>query len=163
MVLEARRGIRGACTAPHSSPLLNMRLDVTPHLPLSCALQMNSYANACQQRSFNEQLGQGVHACHMPYAYSVALKTFKAYAYRCAGIKQPVVEGITPERVQTKIRYEQEKNAIRLQPAFPAAVQDDGPNDLSPLPCAVSRKIRSTRTLHTLAFNSQLSHSAIFP
>jgi hypothetical protein len=27
-------------------------------------MQMNSYANASQQQSFNEQLSQGVHAFH---------------------------------------------------------------------------------------------------
>ena len=49
------------------------------------------------------------------------------------GIKQPRVEGMTPQAVRTKILNKKLKNATRLQPAFPAAVQDDGPNALSPL------------------------------
>ena len=50
--------------------------------------------------------------------------------FRPAGIKQPEVEGMTPEAVRTKIRHDKEKNATRLQPPFPAAVQDDDPNEL---------------------------------
>ena len=64
MVLKARQGPRGACLAPLSNPLLNMSLDLAPDLPLPRAMQMNSYANASQQQSFNEQLSQGVHAFH---------------------------------------------------------------------------------------------------
>jgi hypothetical protein len=41
-----------------------MRLDLPSDLPLTLAMQMNSYANASQQQSFNEQLSQGVHAFH---------------------------------------------------------------------------------------------------
>ena len=41
-----------------------MSLDLALHLPSSRAMQMNSYANASQQQSFNEQLSQGVHAFH---------------------------------------------------------------------------------------------------
>ena len=44
--------------------MLNMRLDLAPDLHSSRATQMNSYANASQQQSFNEQLSQGVHAFH---------------------------------------------------------------------------------------------------
>ena len=47
-----------------------------------------------------------------------------------AGIENPDVEGMTPEAVRTKMKL---KNATRLQPAFPAAEQDDGPHELSPL------------------------------
>ena len=53
--------------------------------------------------------------------------------FRLAGIKQPEVEGMTPEAVRSKIRNENLKNATRLQPPFPAAVQDDDPNELPPL------------------------------
>ena len=50
--------------------------------------------------------------------------------FRLAGIQQPEVEGMTPEAVRSKIRNENLKNATRLQPPFPAAVQDDHPNEL---------------------------------
>merc|ERR1740133_294702 len=38
-----------------------------------------------------------------------------------------------PQAVRSKIQKMKEKNATRLQPAFPAAVQDDGPHELPPL------------------------------
>ena len=50
-----------------------------------------------------------------------------------AGIQHPDVDGMTSRAVRTKIRYEKTKNVTRLQPAFPAAVQDDGPHELLPL------------------------------
>ena len=53
--------------------------------------------------------------------------------FRYAGIQQPEVEGMTPEAVRSKIRNEKLKSATRLQPPFPAAVQDDDPNELPPL------------------------------
>eukprot|EP00964_Phaeocystis_antarctica_P070596 scaffold42995_cov100-Phaeocystis_antarctica.AAC.2 len=68
---------------------------------------MKSYVNASQKRSFEEQLDQG--------------------------IKQPRVEGMTPQAVRTKIHYEKYKHATRLQPPFPAAVQADGPIEISTL------------------------------
>jgi len=68
---------------------------------------MKTYVNASQKQSFEDQLARG--------------------------IQQPEVEGMTPEAVRSKIRNENLKNAIRLQPPFPAAVQDDDPNELPPL------------------------------
>eukprot|EP00964_Phaeocystis_antarctica_P019839 scaffold10947_cov99-Phaeocystis_antarctica.AAC.4 len=68
---------------------------------------MKSYVNAIQKRSFEEQLAQG--------------------------IKQLDVGGMTPQAVRYKVVEQKRRNAIRLQPAFPAAVQDDGPTELSPL------------------------------
>eukprot|EP00964_Phaeocystis_antarctica_P079632 scaffold49624_cov105-Phaeocystis_antarctica.AAC.1 len=76
-------------------------------LLLTRATQIKSYVNASQRRSFEEQLDQG--------------------------IKQPRVEGMTPQAVRTKIRNEKLKNATRLQPPFPAAVQAGGPIKISTL------------------------------
>jgi len=53
--------------------------------------------------------------------------------FRYAGIQQPEVEGMTPEAVRSKIRHDKEKDATRLQPPFPAARQDDCPDELPPL------------------------------
>jgi len=69
--------------------------------------EMKSYVNASQKRSFEEQLDRG--------------------------ITQPRVEGMTPQAVRRKVRHEKFKHATRLQPPFPAAVQDDGPIETSTL------------------------------
>mmetsp|Transcript_4480 Transcript_4480/g.10167 ORF Transcript_4480/g.10167 Transcript_4480/m.10167 type:complete len:288 (-) Transcript_4480:379-1242(-) len=58
--------------------------------------EMKTYTNDTQKRSFDLQ--------------------------RAAGIQQPVVPGMTPQQVRNKVRHEQEKNAPRHQPAFPAAI-----------------------------------------
>ena len=58
---------------------------------------------------------------------------FSDCIFRSAGIKQPDVGGMTPQAVRYKVVEQKRRNAIRLQPAFPAAVQDDGPTELSPL------------------------------
>ena len=73
------------------------------------------------------------------------LRHLEACAHLCAGIKQPVVEGMAPQEVRRKVRHEQEKNATRLQPSFPAAVQEDVPKDqdLQPLPCANSHAAKN--------------------
>ena len=93
---------------------------------------MKTYANASQKQSFEDQLARGQYAgaCStcLEHAYGVLSRFF-----RLAGIKQPEVEGMTHEAVRTKIRHDKEKNATRLQPPFPAAVQDDDPNELPPL------------------------------
>ena len=93
---------------------------------------MKTYANASQKQSFEDQLARGQYAgaCSacLEYSYGVLSRSF-----RLAGIKQPEVEGMTPEAVRSKIRNENLKNATRLQPPFPAAVQDDDPNELPPL------------------------------
>ena len=68
--------------------------------------------------------------CH---ALPVLPMSFSECVFRCAGIKQPRVEGMTPQAVRTKIHYEKYKNATRLQPPFPAAVQADGPIKISTL------------------------------
>ena len=90
---------------------------------------MKTYANASQKQSFEDQLARGEYASASPtcleYSYGVPSRFF-----RHAGIQQPEVEGMTPEAVRSKIRNENLKNATRLQPPFPAAVQDDHPNEL---------------------------------
>ena len=40
---------------------------------------------------------------------------------------------MTPQQVRNKVRHEQEKNAPRHQPAFPAAIEDDSIDELTPL------------------------------
>merc|ERR1711935_89317 len=49
------------------------------------------------------------------------------------GIQLPVVEGMTPQQVQTRIRHEKQRHSPRHQPAFPAAVEDDSVDELQPL------------------------------
>ena len=44
--------------------------------------------------------------------------SFSECIFRCAGIKQPRVEGMTPQAVRYKVVEQKRKNATRLQPAF---------------------------------------------
>jgi len=71
------------------------------------ASQMKTHANESQKRSLDEQLA--------------------------SGIQLPVVEGMTPQQVQTRIRHEKQRHSPRHQPAFPAAVEDDSVDELQPL------------------------------
>ena len=68
-----------------------------------------------------------------PRVWQLTPSQYESYKLLKTAGQAARVEGMTPQAVRTKIRHETLKNATRLQPAFPAAVQDDGPNELPPL------------------------------
>merc|ERR1712166_1052640 len=82
--------------------------------------EMKSYVNASQKRSFEEQLDQG--------------------------IKQPRVEGMTPQAVRTKIRNEKFKHATRLQPPFLLQFRPTVPSKFQHSGCRTTRGPRSCQT-----------------
>ena len=120
MVCSTRCAARGVFTA-----LLPYLWFSQKHAPSHELLQVRSEALKSSLTEVSERNAappSQAFPCRSPSAFS-----------RCAGITHPRVEGMTPQAVRRKVRHEKFKHATRLQPPFPAAVQDDGTIEISTL------------------------------
>ena len=142
-----------------------MRLDLAPDLHSSRATQMNSYANASQQQSFNEQLSQGAHAFHalassLPLNTCLSLRssTCRHKAACCGrhGASRSAKKG------STRTRKKCDSASARFSCSSSRGWSErPSTSSVRYLPCC--KKIRATPALHMLALLSNLAHFVIFP